>query len=324
MRPRLAVVAALLTGLGLPAAALDEPQPVDPAEPQMREQVYHPAGRTLLVGTVGRATVLTFAPDEQVKRVVLGAEAFWEPPNAQALAQSPLNHVLPLWAVAPGRTTLQVVTARPGAPDRVYQFAAEVRLLPRQCGPDGRTECADDPAATYGLTFRYPEDEHARREAAAAEARRQAAERAAARRAWREAAATRDRLAVDFACRNWMFEARGSRAMAPDETCDDGQHTGFRYLGHRPVPSVFTVDAAGAEQAVTAVARPAPTPGLRGIWWVVPGVHRELRLRLPGGAVLAVYNRNLDPVGRLPATGTTHPDVVRELAGPLGPGGAPR
>jgi type IV secretory pathway VirB9-like protein len=324
MKPTLAMAAALLAGLALPAAALDEPQPVDPAEPQMREQIYRPAGRTLLVGTVGRATVLTFAPDEQVKRVVLGADAFWEPPNAQALAQSPLNNVLPLWAVAPGRTTLQVVTARPGAPDRVYQFAAEVRPLPRHCGADGRTECADDPAATYGLAFRYPEDERARRDAAAAEARRQAAERAAARRARREAEAARDRLAVDFACRNWMFEARGRREMAPDETCDDGQHTAFRYLGHRPVPSVFAVDAAGAEQAVQAVARPANAPGRRGLWWVVPGLHQELRLRLPGGAVLAVYNRNVDPVGRLPATGTTHPDVVRELAGPLGPEGAPR
>ena len=33
-----------------------------------------------------------------------------------------------------------------------------------------------------------------------------------------------------------------------------------------------------------------------------------------GGAVLAVYNRAYDPVGRDPGTGTTHPDVVRELA----------
>lgn len=131
-------LAALALGLPSPATALDEPRPVDPTEPHMRTLPYNPAGRTLLVGTVGRATVITFGPDEQVKRVVLGVENFWEPPNAQALAQSPLNNVLPLWAVAPGRTTLQVVTARHGAPDRVYQFAAEVRPLPRTCGPDGR------------------------------------------------------------------------------------------------------------------------------------------------------------------------------------------
>lgn len=317
-RAPLAAAAALAAALALPCpvAALDEPRPVDPAEPHMRTLAYNPAGRTLLVGTVGRATVITFGPDEQVKRVVLGVENFWEPPNAQALAQSPLNNVLPLWAVAPGRTTLQVVTARHGAADRVYQFAAEVRPLPRTCGPDGRAECADDPAATYGLAFTYPADERARREAEAAEARRQAAERAAAFRARREAEIARDRLAVDFACRNWTFEGRGSADLVPDETCDDGQRTAFRYLGNRQVPSVFTVDASGAEQSVQAVARPANEPGLRGIWWIVPGVHRELRLRLPGGAVLAVYNRAYDPVGRDPATGTTHPDVLRELVGP--------
>ncbi|MCB4824170.1 TrbG/VirB9 family P-type conjugative transfer protein [Roseicella aerolata] len=316
-RAPLAAAATLAAALALPcpAAALDEPRPVDPAEPHMRTLPYNPAGRTLLVGTVGRATVITFGPDEQVKRVVLGVENFWEPPNAQALAQSPLNNVLPLWAVAPGRTTLQVVTARHGAPDRVYQFAAEVRPLPRTCGPDGRAECPDDPAATYGLAFTYPADERARREAEAAEARRQAAERATASRARREAEVARDRLAVDFACRNWTFEGRGSADLVPDETCDDGQRTAFRYLGNRQVPSVFAVDASGAEQSVQAFARPANEPGLRGIWWIVPGVHRELRLRLPGGAVLAVYNRAYDPVGRNPGTGTMHPDVVRELAG---------
>jgi len=312
--PLAAAALAAALALPFPAAALDEPRPVDPAEPHMRTLAYNPAGRTLLVGTVGRATVITFGPDEQVKRVVLGVETVWEPPNAQALAQSPLNNVLPLWAVAPGRTTLQVVTARHGAPDRVYQFAAEVRPLPRTCGPDGRAECADDPAATYGLAFTYPDDERARREAEAAQARREATERAAAFRARREAEVARDRLAVDFACRNWTFEGRGSADLVPDETCDDGQRTAFRYLGNRQVPSVFTVDASGAEQLVQAVARPANEPGLRGIWWIVPGVHRELRLRLPGNAVLAVYNRAYDPVGRDPATGTTHPDVVRELA----------
>ncbi|WP_203077166.1 TrbG/VirB9 family P-type conjugative transfer protein [Falsiroseomonas ponticola] len=311
------LAAALAAALALPspAAALDEPRPVDPAEPHMRTLAYNPAGRTLLVGTVGRATVITFGPDEQVKRVVLGVETVWEPPNAAALAQSPLNNVLPLWAVAPGRTTLQVVTARHGAADRVYQFSAEVRPLPRTCGPDGRAECADDPGAIYGLAFTYPDDERARREAEAAQARREAAERAASFRARREAEVARDRLAVDFACRNWTFEGRGSADLVPDETCDDGQRTAFRFLGNRQVPSVFTVDASGAEQSVQAVARPAGELGLRGIWWIVPGVHRELRLRLPGNAVLAVYNRAYDPVGRDPATGTTHPDVVRELAG---------
>jgi type IV secretory pathway VirB9-like protein len=312
--------AVAVSALAASARALDTPQPISAGEPHMRSQVYDPAGRTELIGSPGRATIITFDHREEIKRVVTGTEGIWNVPDREELQNAPLNNILPLWADKPGRTTIQVVTARPGLPDRVYQLAAEVRPPLKACGASRQDECPDDPNAIYGLTFVYPEDEKARREAAAAEARREAAVWAATARGAREAAVARARLAVDFACRNWMFEAKGDPAMAPDETCDNGQQTAFRYLGGREVPSVFTLDASGKEQAVQAAARPANEVGLRGIWWIVPGVHRVLHLRLPGGGVLYVFNRNYDPVGTGTGTGTTSPDVIREVV----QAGAPR
>ena len=61
----------------------------------------------------------------------------------------------------------------------------------------------------------------------------------------------------------------------------------------------------------------APIDASEGDGWSLDlgrGLYGAWRLRLPGNAVLAVYNRAYDPVGRDPGTGTTHPDVVRELA----------
>ena len=307
--------AALLGGvaalsLATSALALDTPQPVRGNEPQMRSLVYNPAGRTLLIGTIGRSVILSFGEGENIKRVVTGDEDTWEKPTAEQVSTSPLGNNLPLWPKTVGRTTMQVVTSRPnGATDRVYQFATEVRALPLRCGD--QSPCHDDPEATYGLSFLYPQDDVERRRVAAiADAPARAArvqmvnQQASAGRARLTSATARDRLAVDFRCTNWLFEGRGSTALAPDEPCDDGQNTGFRYAGQRPLPSVFLVGADGAEEAIR--------PTMRGEWLIVPYLRAEIRLRL-GNEVVALYNRGINLSAPGPGTGTVSPDVVREV-----------
>jgi type IV secretion system protein VirB9 len=267
----------------------------------MRQQVYNPAGRTLLVGTVGRATILTFGPDEQIKRVVTGSAGFWAVPDGKEIAQSPLNNVLPLWAEKAGRTTLQVVTAKPGMPDRVYQFSAEVRALPK-CGVE---DCEDDPNAIYGLTFIYPDDERAKKAAETAEARRIAGERAATARRQREHLHAVARLEQDFTCRNGLYEARGDRSIVPDDACDDGQRIGMMFRGNRQLPAVFLIGADGKEQSVSF--------SVRGDWVIVPALRERIILRLGETSALEVVNRAFNARGYSPNTGTPSPDVVREV-----------
>ncbi|GAA0574520.1 hypothetical protein GCM10009416_11530 [Craurococcus roseus] len=304
------VTTAAAVAAALPAHALDVPERINPDEPHMRRQVYNPAGRTHLVLTMGRSAILTFGQDEQVKRVMFGTEGLMSGPKPQDVQGgggqgATIGNNLPLWGDAVGVTTLQVITHRPGHPDRPYQFTAEVRQLPATCagGLDTR-RCSEDPDAVFGLTFVYPEDERQRRATAAAEARQNNAVRSRAVREQRETQTARDRLAVDFRCLNELYEAQGSASIVPDKTCDDGQATGFLFRGNRPVPAVFLIGADGKEQSVR--------PAMHGDWMVVPALRGEMRLRL-GGAVLAVWNRRLDAIGRNPGTGTSSPDVIREV-----------
>lgn len=294
------VRALLLAGVAVlalagPAIALDEPRPFDPADPQMRRQEYRPSGRTLLPVTVGRSAIITFSAEEQIKRVVMGTDGILAAPSANEVQNSPLGNNLPLWAEKEGRTTIQVVTARVGQPDRVYQFLAVVT------SPVGD---ADDPKTLTGLIFAYPEDERAKREAEAAANRRAAQERAEAARARREHQAAVARLQQDFSCSNGLYEARGDRAIVPDDACDDGQQIGLLFRGQRQIPAVFLIEPDGSERSVR--------PTTRGDWLIVPFLREKLVLRM-GGSVLEVANRGFDARGRDPGTGTTSPDVVREV-----------
>lgn len=309
---RAILAATALPPLAFPAAALDRPTPIDPTEPHMRRLVYNPAGRTHLVLTIGRSAVVTFGPDEQIKRYVFGTEGIMtgpKPAEAQGGGgqQQGIGNNLPLWGDQVGVTTLQVITHRPGQTDRVYQFAAEVRQMPPTCagGLDTRG-CKEDPDAVFGLVFVYPEDEKQRRAADAAEARQAAAVRGRAVRERRDEQTARDRLAVDFHCTNYLYEAQGTAAITPDTACDNGQETAFLFRGNRPVPAIFLIGESGKEQSVR--------PTMRGDWAVVPSLRAEMRLRL-GAAVLTVWNRRYEPVGRNPGTGTSSPDVVREVVG---------
>lgn len=323
--------AALLCCTAIAAPALAQQQRPDPnvpraemQDPRMRVQDYRPGVRTRVVNTVDEQTVVTFGPDEEIVRLNFtdGGKTWETPDPAEVNGDTskgekgvPLKNVLPLFAVAPGRTNLLVVTERPGGTYRPYQFALEVRPRP-DCGGT-----CEDPDATFGLFFRYPEDE-ARR---AAEERRRRVEataperEAALRRA--QVLAVRDRMAADPVAPTGgcvatgrphplgLYEAEGNAAgraeLVPDDIRDDGRETVLRFAGNRPYPTFYLVGADGEERSILAHPRGQDLA-------VIPGTHREIRLRL-GEAVLHIRNRSFDPAGCPTGTGTNRQDVVRRV-----------
>lgn len=322
-----------------PAAAAVPAKPRDPNLPMadledrnMRSQEYRAGVRTQLVVPVGRSSMLTFGGNEQIIHVVIGdGGKTVSGPGGGAQggqgggATQPLRNNLPLWGEAPGITTLQVITQVAGGAeqDRVYQFAVQTRLLPPECVTE--PTCGDaDKDFTYGLIFRYPEDERRKREAAAAAARQAARDRAAAAAPAREEARrlrVREvavaRLAVDYfgageRCRNWLYEGEANEAglaFVPEKVADNGQETAFLYSGDRPLPAFFTLNPDGTEAPIFPIMKGQGVA-------VLPTTAKEIHLRA-GNAVVHIYNRNPE-FGRNcdPGTGTTSPDVIRVVRRP--------
>jgi type IV secretion system protein VirB9 len=298
----LALAALLSAGIG-PALALSVP-PAGASDPHIRRVAYNQMDRTVLVGEIGRETTVTFAANERIGRVVFGApEAeLWEGPDPKDIEKQPLQNNLPLWPLKIGPTNMQVTTTLPDGSQRIYQFALFAKA------PD--TDGQDDPDVTFGLIFSYPEV--VKQEAVAAwKARKAAADAAAAK------ATAKARLAVDvfYGERNWDYIARPNKAWIANawpkpEVSDNGQLTAFLFQGNVAEPAIYIVDAlacgpGGGE-------RLAPFDDRNGMK-IVQTTAQHFRLRL-GDAVMEVCNRNWDSgVGQNPGTGTTSPNVTREV-----------
>lgn len=288
MNMRTAMFAALLATVASPAWALNIPM-AGGEDPHVRVAAYSPYQRVRIVGVMNHTTSITFAPNEHIVRLTLGSDKDWQGPDANKLNNAPLRNNLPLWPLRVGRTNMQVTTALPDGSERLYQYDLVVHDDP------GAQD--DDPDAIYGLIYTYPRDVRA---AAAVTARERRA--AAARQT------TEDRLATDFfyGQRNWRYTAQGrDRWLEPDEVSDNGRLTAFKFAGNREAPAIYIVGQDHTEQV-------APFT-MRDDLMIVQNTACHFRLRL-GGGVLEVYNKgDCSGAGENPGTGTTSPDVVREL-----------
>lgn len=319
---KLILALAATTALTAPVLAQTDPNTPVVAGPNlnMRTVPYNPHARVQIIGSIGRPTVMTFRPGEEVIRVMIGdggdgAEQSWEGPSPQEVQESPLENIVYLYPRRPGYTSIAIITRSPKG-QRSYQFGALARGVP----PCGRPAC-DDPEATYGLAFSYPNEEATERAAAAKAAADEQRARWQAEAPMREAragllqnASMRGRLDTDAlaggACRNWQYEAEANDAgrsrIVPDEVSDNGQETVFVFRGNRELPTFYVVSADGkTEQPAFPVLRGPETVALQ-------KVAPEIRLRL-GEAVVYVYNRNILPTTCASHTGTTSPDVARVL-----------
>jgi type IV secretion system protein VirB9 len=334
LRVILAATVALPLNWVVPAAAQEVPSPAGD-DPRVRVIAYNPQHVVKLYASPGATLTIQLAPGETVAGLPVSDQTLLD--QAEPDGPGPLT-------AADGPAPSERAAAGRGASTDQNLFTAVrgnfVMLKPlrdldpqplfiigRSTDPTTNREVmrpyvfelstragpltADAPDTYYLVRFSYPNEERAAAEAAAA-ARRQAATAAAqARRRERADREARERLqlastnAATPGVMNWHYDGQGDRELAPAEVWDDGQSTFLRFPGNRRLPAIFSVLADGREAAVN---YSASTAGLITIHQTGPA----LRLR-DGTLVLCILNRAHDATGRNAGTGTTSPDVVREI-----------
>ena len=268
---RLVVVAALLAAYGVKAATMP---PGGSQDFRIRTVDYSDSEVYRITGFFGFHALIMFAPDERIEKVG-GFEKGWSVDNLG-------NKLLVHPKIDDADSNLTVVTTR-----RVYFFDMSVKPFPKQYASQ-----ANDPEQTYGLKFRYPEDEA--RAAAAAAAQLAVEQRLAA-------ASTK---AVEKP-KHWNYTYMGAEAIRPYQVWDDGTFTYFKFYAQQDLPSFFVINDDGSESVVNkGMERDGDTV-------VVQRVGKQFVLRM-GNSVTCIYNEN--PLIFTPSSGTeTSSDQVQRV-----------
>lgn len=321
------ISAALLMGtlLSTQAFALDPCKPsVDDA--QIRFCAYSPTQRYEVGGLVGFPVDLKFAPSERIKRFELAYTGLdpkgnpaptWRGPEGKGAgagtvpADKFLNN-LPIWPFQAGRSALVVVTALPDGTERPYQFELTARQPVSDCGPSAAAPgCPGDAVTTAALQFVYPTDD------AAAASKVAADKKKAAIAAWQERqakaketeAVARLRTDVFYGPRNFAYQAKADpkfKTLAPSEVSDNGWLTEMQWPANVQVPTVTIIDPASGEERVAPVSQ-------QGQMQIISTTAEWFRLRLGPKAVMDIHNLAWKAERPDPHTGTTSPDVVRQV-----------
>ena len=231
-----------------------------------------------ITGFFGFHAIVIFGPDEAIQKVT-GYESGWK-------IESLGNKVLISPKLPDADSNLTVVTNR-----HVYFFDLTVKPFPK-----GKyASQANEVEQTYGLRFRYPEDDA----------------RAAAARADAERAETRLRDASNAASNKpkfWNYTYMGAEAIKPYEVWDDGTFTYFKFYAQQDLPTFFVVNDDGSESVVNkGVERDNDTV-------VVQRVGRQFRLRM-GNSVVCIYNENPAMFTPSVPTQTSSDQVQRVIKG---------
>ena len=277
---RLIVLALAGTIIADPACALDAPT-AGHADPRMQTAAYMPNQIYPITLEVGHTTAITVSYKETITDI-------WGSDSAD-LKSDMSDHFAFLKAQREFTSrSLYIRTRRDTGESRLYVFQVQA-------------VAAGNDADSYDLRFTYPADELAAKKAAWA--------KAAAERAKRLAA---EKLAeAQDPPSNFRYVLQGLTAadwnlLPTRQVYDDGSATYFTFPGSMRVPVIYVVNPDGKE-AVADYAFNSATG--------VATVHQlaaQWRLR-DGDSELCVFNRAFDPVGVKNLTGTSSPDVVREV-----------
>lgn len=318
---RSALLAALI--LPAPALALQIPQQATPGgDPHVKVATYDPDNETYLVGIARRPLTIEFCHDQIVQQLdpevipptdqEQNPPGVWDTVSPDKLKDQPMRNIVTVWPSKPGRSSMQIEVGDGNGNSSVYVFRL-LALEPQSddCGLD-RPDC-DDPKVTTKLRFACPKDDKAR-QAQAGRAR----EQVQARQILVRREAERDRLKVDYhyGPHNVEYVAHGDdaavRALYPNELWDNTQVTAWRWYGNRHAPTLAVVtDPPGKwcdahSMAELPVAPNVATDGTV----VVDQTAAHWRLRRDNMAV-DVCATHPHPIGTMPGTGTSTPDVVR-------------
>ncbi|MCL4671653.1 MAG: TrbG/VirB9 family P-type conjugative transfer protein [Sphingomonadaceae bacterium] len=233
------------------------------ADARLVERLYDPAAVVKIEGKTKVQATIQFGEDESIENVAIGDSASWQvTPNKRAN----LLFVKPLEPTA--STNMTVVTSK-----RTYLFdlVANPRARP-----------------LYVLKFTYPDEPKE-------EAETQLATTVETASPVEMAAATDPYAVVDPAELNFAWASKGSKALLPARTYDDGMATFLAWPAGQPVPAILVKDAEGTEGPVNFT--------VRGDVIVVDGVPREIVLR-SGKEAATLTN-----------TGPVRPAAARSTAG---------
>lgn len=283
----LSLVASLIGGA---AHAAQDPQP-GRGDPLIRYAAYNEDTVYRITSTGLSPVELVFSDDEQP---VLITGVLVSPDKKSARDWFAYHHdnvlvLQPLHEMAP--SILFVSTNGVGGKlGRNYAFELQTRT--------GNIAQPDD--QTYvQVNFTYPAQEAADRRAAWHARVAVARERAAQERLAQSQLAGR---------RNWRYLAQGSIEIQPMNVSDDGQNTMLLFPPHAALPVPYIINQDGKESIAQATNQNTPD----GLLMILHMTSREIVLRR-GQQVCALYNQGYDPIGTTTGTGTSSPDVVREV-----------
>lgn len=228
-----------------------------------------------ITGFFGFHALVILGKDEVISKVG-GFDDGWKIDNLG-------NKVLISPKLEEADSNLTLVTNR-----HVYFFDLKVKPFPKK----RYASQAQDIEQTYGLRFRYPEDEAKAAATRAAEVR--------AERKLREAT-----NATSTKPKNWNYTYMGSQAIKPYEVWDDGTFTYFKFYAQQDLPTFFVVNDDGTESVVNkGMERDGDT-------MVVQRVGKQFVLRM-GNSVTCVYNEAR--MQFTPSSGTeTNSDQVKRI-----------
>lgn len=198
------------------AWGLQEPER-SPLDHRIRYVDYNPHDVVQMESVIGISTHIVTSPDEEYITHAFGDSASYEFGTKQ-------NHYFIKPIAEQADTNLSIVTTK-----RTYAMRLRFR--------DDRLN------ATYKLTFRYPEEEQRKKEAA--EALKRAELEAEAKR--KKAAEDMKYTAYDY---NLEYTMSGDLSIAPINAWDDGRFTYFKFAQHVDLPLIYAINQDGQESIV--------------------------------------------------------------------------
>jgi type IV secretory pathway VirB9-like protein len=232
--------------------------------------------------------------------------------NAGALSADKFQNNLPIWPFQEGRSALLVVTSMPDGNERPYLFDLTARKAASDCDAAvGGPGCPNDAETTATLAFVYPADAAAAASQAAADKKKAAIAASQAREAKvkEDEAVARLRTDVFYGPRNFAYRAKADpkfKTLAPSEVSDNGWLTEMQWPANVQMPTITILDPASGEERIAPVSQ-------QGQMQVISTTAERFRLRLGPKAVMDIHNLAWKAERADPHTGTTSPDVVRQV-----------